>query len=246
MISIVICSRQSVIPEWLLQNIQSTIGVDYEIVWIDNSGNQYTIFQAYNDGVRRAKGEVLCFMHEDVIFRSQSWGTEVSDIFRDKSIGLIGVIGCQFLSNRVQPWWTLGHHLGCVTQGHYKGDMYSTFLDGKPLNQRLADGVAVDGLWFCIRRDLFAKIWFDEQTFDHFHCYDVDTCMQVLQNGYRVVVAGDIHLEHKSGGQVSEKYYEQLGKFVAKWRRQLPISRGLGWGKIGTIIYQWYRNKDNR
>ena len=55
MISIIICNRAHPINLSLQRNIQDTVGVEYEIVAIDNSRGNYNIFQAYNEGVRRAK-----------------------------------------------------------------------------------------------------------------------------------------------------------------------------------------------
>ena len=46
MISCIICSRKSDISAELKQNIQDTIGTDYELVIIDNSHSQYSIFSA--------------------------------------------------------------------------------------------------------------------------------------------------------------------------------------------------------
>ena len=74
LISLIICSRKADISEELKQNIAETIGCEYELCVIDNSRNEYSIFSAYNEGVRRAKGDILCFMHEDVLFRTNKWG----------------------------------------------------------------------------------------------------------------------------------------------------------------------------
>ena len=60
MISCIICSRRPDISAELKENIASTIGCEYELVVIDNSKNEYSIFSAYNEGVRRAKGDILC------------------------------------------------------------------------------------------------------------------------------------------------------------------------------------------
>ena len=62
MISIIICSRKANVPKELKENIASTIGCEYELCVIDNSRNEYNIFSAYNEGIRRAKGDILCFM----------------------------------------------------------------------------------------------------------------------------------------------------------------------------------------
>ena len=66
MISLIICSRTADISDELKQNIATTIGCEYELCVIDNSRNEYSIFTAYNEGVRRAKGDILCFMHDDI------------------------------------------------------------------------------------------------------------------------------------------------------------------------------------
>ena len=60
MISIIICSRTPDISRELKQNIATKIGCDYELVVIDNSSNGHSIFSAYNEGVEKAKGELLC------------------------------------------------------------------------------------------------------------------------------------------------------------------------------------------
>ena len=68
MLSIIICS---VLPERLRkisQNIDETIGVEYEIVTIDNREKCWSIARAYNEGARQAKYPNLFFVHEDVMF----------------------------------------------------------------------------------------------------------------------------------------------------------------------------------
>ena len=74
MVSCIICSRKQDISTDLKENIKNTVGCDYELLIIDNSKNQYNIFKAYNEGIRRAKGDILCFMHEDIFYHTQNWG----------------------------------------------------------------------------------------------------------------------------------------------------------------------------
>lgn len=74
MLSLIICSRTPQISEELEKNIAETIGCEYELVVIDNSKNKYSIFRAYNEGVRLAKGDNLCFMHDDILYKTADWG----------------------------------------------------------------------------------------------------------------------------------------------------------------------------
>lgn len=228
MISIIICCRATDIQEALKQNIAATIGCDYEFVQIDNSKNDYTIFSAYNEGVRRAKGDILCFMHDDITFHTQDWGKVVSNTLTDKSIGCVGVIGSWFMPNKVSSWWLCHAEVGTLIQGYRdnKGN-YKTFVDGKVPAKPITDVVVVDGCWFCIPKAMFKDIRFDDLTYNSFHCYDIDICMQVLNAGKRVVVQSDIEIEHTSLGNVLTSYYEQLGLFYEKWQDELPCSVGM-------------------
>jgi len=75
MFSLIICSRNNDICDELKKNISLTIGsYKYEIIVVNNSKNEYSIFQAYNVGVRKAKFQYLCFMHEDILYLTNNWG----------------------------------------------------------------------------------------------------------------------------------------------------------------------------
>ena len=98
MISIITCSRENAILAKVKQNISETVGREFELIVIDNSENRYSIFEAYNEGVRQAKGNLLCFMHEDVLYRSKDWGGVMERHFQeDERMGLIGFSGSHFL-----------------------------------------------------------------------------------------------------------------------------------------------------
>ncbi|MCE5282251.1 MAG: glycosyltransferase family protein, partial [Deltaproteobacteria bacterium] len=77
MISIIICSRDSGALKEVSGNIEETIGVPYEIIAIDNSRNQYSIFDAYNLGAEQSTFDHLCFMHEDILYHTPHWGSAV-------------------------------------------------------------------------------------------------------------------------------------------------------------------------
>jgi hypothetical protein len=54
MLSLIICSRYSVISNDLKKNIKLTIGVKFELIVINNSNNEFSIFSAYNEGVKKS------------------------------------------------------------------------------------------------------------------------------------------------------------------------------------------------
>lgn len=233
MISCIVCSRYSALSERLVQNIQHTIGASFELVVLDNSKNKYSIFSAYNEGVRRAKGEFLCFMHEDILFHSQNWGQELCRIFEDDTIGLIGVLGTQFMPDTPSAWWWTGCTVGHVLQSvNDRLGENNTYINGNPVQEDV-DAVIVDGLFMCMRREMFDRIRFDDQSFDSFHCYDHDVCMQVLSLGKRIIIAHGIIIEHASVGNVGKEFINQLNVFYNKWEKSFPIMRGLSIDSVG-------------
>ena len=228
MLSIIICSRQSALPDYTSNNIRETIGCDYELIIVDNSSGDHNIFSAYNEGLKKTHGEFLCFMHEDVVFHSVNWGIKVESVFADHpETGMIGIVGGQFIPDTPCSYWEGGCSVGEMIQGSIGGDgKYQSVREGKKVME-LTDVVAIDGFWMCLRRDLFSKVYRDDKTYDGFHCYDIDISMQVWESGYKVQIVPDILIEHKSLGNTDSVYLEQNQRFYEKWKDSLPVCRGL-------------------
>jgi GT2 family glycosyltransferase len=230
MISIIICSRKPDIPQELKRNIAETTGVEYELIIIDNSKNKYSIFAAYNEGVRKAKYPYLCFAHEDILFHTPQWGTALVEHLKNKETGLVGVIGGHYMPVFSASWWQADLSSGIYIQGYTKKGKYSACLTKSVdflKDKKSIEVVTVDGLWFCIPKSLFSTITFDEQTYPGFHCYDVDICMQVRNAGYKVLVVSDILIEHKSVGNADEQWLKNLALFYFKWHDKLPQIAGI-------------------
>lgn len=229
MISIIICSQYSALDPALLQNIKETIGVDYEVIHIDNSAKKYNIFQAFNLGVEQAKGEILCFMHEDVLFYTQDWGIKVENHMQDESMGALGVAGGHHVAKEMDwRFYGFGHaNLVQLASTIEEKPHYYQLFAHKPQENSIATQVAVlDGVWMCIRRNLFNEIRFDDSTFHDFHLYDSDICMQVNMAGKYVYVCTDILLEHASVGTFSPSFMDSLELFFKKWDHVLPMTKG--------------------
>ena len=232
MISCVICSRRPDIPAELKENITTTIGCEYELVVIDNSRNEYSIFSAYNEGVRRAQGDILCFMHEDILYHTDIWGIKVIKYFEQyPQAGLIGIIGTHFLSKIPSGWWDTEIGSGHLLQRFYKGDTYTIEMDQRGDSTRVPTRVvAVDGLWMCVQRKIFSQVRWDEETFNGFHAYDLDMSLQVYNAGYEVHILWDILIEHKSYGNPNLSFHIANQLLWDKWRNFLPLVKGVDMG----------------
>jgi hypothetical protein len=224
MISIIICSRTPDIPVRLRDNITETIGdIPYEIIAIDNSANTYSIFTAYNKGVSLSRYPLLLFMHDDVLHRTPGWGTILSSHFRAETTGAIGVAGTPYLPWMPGGWWTTGNGYLHLLQSEPDAPA-PVMKDYAPSFLPSRKAVALDGVWFVIRKSLFDHIRFDDNTYHGFHFYDIDTTLQVFLRGYDVLCVNDILIHHLSPGVLDDKWIRNIGIFRQKWIDRLPIA----------------------
>ena len=228
MISCIICSRTPKISNELEKNIAETIGCEYELVIIDNSKNNHSIFSAYNEGVRQAKGDILCFMHDDILYRTPNWGWRVEEILKNENIGCVGVLGGHYVPKDTSAWWYGQVKSARNLQWDYKKEplMCEELIFAK--DKKEMEVAVVDGLWMCFPKKMFEHIHWDEETYGNcFHLYDSDICMQIQSINKQVWVLLDSLIEHKSCGSANAAFYIAMDKFCKKWKDYLPILRGI-------------------
>lgn len=241
MLSLIICSKYPTTPKELVQNISNTIGCEYEIIHMDNSQGKYSIFQAYNEGVRLSKGNNLCFMHEDLVFHSQNWGVKVEQYLQDEQLGLLGVAGGKAVPTKGDARMG-GHFHSFNWDRHYtlEKSPRSVIDRKKSPKGQLMECAIVDGLWFCIPKTMFEQIKFDENTYQGFHLYDLDISMQVQMTGRKVAICDDIIIEHDSIGLFNQSFEDNLALFSEKWKDVLPLQRGISLNEkqLGTFTFK--------
>ena len=241
MISLIICSRSKEISQRLRHNVEATVGTDHEWVIVDNSTRQYNIFQAYNEGVRRATGDILCFMHDDILYHTDGWGEIVERVFEENpNTALLGLAGAHVVPDTDNPMWGFQHistariwtkeplketpfdqHGSLPGGGYWSGNL--SFAQGRT-NVPVAN---IDGLWMCCRAENMHQLRFDDITYDGFHCYDADLSMQVIDRGWDIMVTTEILVEHFSDSILTPDYFRAAGQWYEKWKKSLPIVRGV-------------------
>lgn len=226
MISIIICSAKKHELERVSVNISETIGTDFEIIGIDNTTSKYGICEAYNHGASLAKGDIFCFMHEDISFETKNWGSLVKNHLNNPEIGIIGVAGGS--SKSLVPWsWSsviFDSEIN-VIQHHKSGknSIHVCKTKTPATNALLKNAVSLDGVWLCIKREIFNQFQFDSTTFKGFHGYDMDFSIQVSTR-YKVGVVFDILIHHYSEGSFNKEWLQSTIKLSDKWKSHLPAS----------------------
>ena len=222
MLSIIVCSRNKILPKTFVDNIKNTVGVDYEILSIDNSNNGYSIFSAYNAGFAKSNFPYICFVHEDVLFHTQNWGKKVIEHLQQPETGIIGLAGGDLVTRVPASWSTL---MSCINiiQSDRNGRKPTKLIQyPENYNETKRSVILLDGVLMCMKRELLNTIHFDEQ-FDGFHGYDFDISIQSVLAGFTNYVIYDIQVEHFSRGKTNDVYYKNLISIFKKWEKHLPL-----------------------
>lgn len=222
MLSIVITSVR---PDLLVKakaSIAETIVAEHEILVWDNRAHGLGLAAVYNRMARQAAGEFLLFLHEDVTFEEAGWGLVLMDIFRDPSIGLVGLAGSRYKSRVVSGWYT-----GVPSLNAYRIDHLT---DGRRISLRHPEvwpthelqTVTVDGVFMACRKSLWDKVRFDEDLCPGFHFYDIDFSLRASKRARVVVTERIALLHHTLGGDFGNRWMDAALAFHRHHEAYLP------------------------
>ena len=221
MISIIISTYQPNYLDALTNNIEATIGnIPYELIPIHNPGKM-GICEAYNTGAAQAKYPYLCFMHEDVLFETPSWGERVVAHLKDSETGAIGVAGAAYKCKVPLSWSVVKRYRATNLIQHYGSTKQKETTHVNPGDSETYRVVALDGVFIGTRKEVWEAIKFDAHTFKGFHGYDIDFSLAVAQH-YKLFVVFDLLIEHFSQGNPNQDWLAAAVKISEKWKRHLP------------------------
>ena len=219
MISVVICSKGNVASVFT-DNIRDTIGCAYELIVIDNAAGKYGICEAYNKGARQSIFNLLVFVHEDVIFHSSGWGNTLYQLALDRDIGIIGCAGTVYKSGYPTSWVD-------VPETYYRTNVTDGWNAEKRQHRHGQSGIAIaavvvlDGMFLCMRKNVWEQFPFNEKELKGFHLYDLDICLRTGAS-YSNIVSYDILVEHLSAGNFDQNWFKETIRFHKKWKKHLP------------------------
>lgn len=229
MISIIIASIDQGFLDDITTNIAETIGVEFEVIGIANGDGKMGICEVYNKGLARAKYNILCFMHEDLLMKTENWGHVVVDIFKtNPEFGLIGIAGGQYKSTAPSSWYCYENEAPELLnynfiQRYKYTDRETSREFANSTEHKLVEVATVDGVWLCCTRAAVNSYIFDQELLKGFHGYDLDFSLGLGQN-FKIGVTFDILIEHFSEGYTDRNWLKEILKVHAKWNTILPIN----------------------
>lgn len=241
-VSVVIPNRDSpALMDTVLRGLAATDYDDMEIVVADNDTRDPETLRVYekhragsrpfaveavpgafnfsrsvNRGVRRASGDLLLLLNNDIEIREPGWLKEMVSCF---GYGGVGIVGARLL----YPDRTL-QHAGVIVglgglAGHWYGGKPDTFwgpMGRLAVRQSLS---AVTGAAMLVSRTCFDRTGpFDEEKFAIAY-NDVDFCLRAREEGFRVVwtpFATLIH--HESASRGSDESADKIERFSREKR----------------------------
>ena len=187
------------------------------------------LIPALNQGAALAKGDVLCFLHNDTEMRHPAWVDRLTGALGGPSrIGLAGLYGVR----RVRR------------DGRYVGRTIVHALEGQGrLRGDLAEVAAVDGVCLCLPRSIFDAVGGFDEGYGFLHGYDRDLSFAVREAGWRCAVVNAPFVHHGGGTRTGrdaafsrdqdlDQRRAALRRFAAKWKHRLPSDVRTPWQRL--------------
>lgn len=247
-----------------LETLLANVGVSYELILVDNASSDCTgellkrldnvivkenlensgFLKACNQAADLAKGRWLLFLNNDTQVLPNLLAALVETGERDEKCGAVGgklIFPDGKLQEAGSIIWNDGSCLGYGRDDNPDKGEYSY----------LREVDYCSGACLLVRRDLFEQIGrFDERYVPAYY-EEVDLCMAVRQNGYKVVYQPDAKVIHYEFGSANAKkdsielQVQNKKKFVAKWHDTLEAHCKHGEINIPMAIGR-YATRDKR
>lgn len=196
------------------------------------------VYPAFDYGVKHTKGEIVMFMHNDVILNEPGFDILLRYVFvRDKNLGLVGFVGSDEINEKGGRGWG--------TTCNFEGKTYTFRGKSWTGNNALVYGSKFDGFTnavfidassMAIRRNTWEKIGFRSDFPIASHSHDRTTCMQVLEAGEKIGVLGVAcdHMDGQTRLYPNDKKYPNAYKAWAEKNNIEKVYR-----EDGSVDWDW-------
>jgi hypothetical protein len=162
--------------------------------------------EAYNEGIKEAKNNIMVFMHQDV-FLPEGWDTRLFQIVEEL--------------DRVDPDWGV---LGCVgvtkelkTEGHVYCNVFKIIIGRKtPIVQVRV----LDESLLVIKKD--KGLLFDS-AIPGFTVYGLDLCLNSNNRGLTNYVMDNFYIHNTVPYKYPPIFWDSIEIIRKKWKKELPI-----------------------
>ena len=241
MLSLVVCSINPGYLEGLKKSVSDTIGVEHEwLVW-DNRNANIGICEVYNKLAANARFPYLCFLHEDLLFKTKDWGKYLVNQFAAGDIGLIGIAGSNYKSKLYSGWYSGGPAGDYCNIYHRLGNEEYHLKFPAAWDTENVPTVTVDGVFMACPHHVWKIVEFDEQLLKGFHFYDINFSLEVARK-WKVVVTNRIDMIHLTvGGDFGNAWVDAALVFHHAKGQHLPLAtNGVNAGDADRAVAKYW------
>lgn len=195
--------------------------LNFRIIKIKNDNSGFNFSKMVNAGVQNAQGEYIILLNNDTQVIAPDW---IENLLVFMQIQSVGVVGAKLLyeDNLVQHGGVLlGVGNGVAAHGFkLLPDQHGGYMSFAKVARNYS---AVTAAAFMTKKEIYEKVvGFDEENFSVSY-NDVDFCMKVQKEGYRIVYSPNVllyHHEGKSRGVEQTGHYsdpKEEYNFVSRW-----------------------------
>ena len=209
-VSVIVCSanaRRFAETESMYRQLLA--GLEHEIIGMHDATS---LAEAYNRGLRAARGDIVVLAHDDARILSPDFAARLLPALARHDV--VGVAGSRKLLGGA--WHFAGHPHVCG-QIAMPGDDIGQIVTLYDVSQAECAGLQVlDGVFLAARRETALRIGFDEATFDGWHLYDIDFSYRAAQMGLDCATCNSLLLVHASQGSYNEDWLKYSQRFLDK------------------------------
>ena len=172
-----------------------------------------------NYALRVCRTEHLVFLNDDMEVMQDDWLASLLELSQDPEVGAVG-------ARLLHADGTI-QHVGCVLgvnggSVHVYHSFPGDFVGYNGFTHVIRNYSAVTGACFATRKSVMSQVGgFDEKFAIDFN--DIDLCLKIVENGYRIVYTpycSLFHFEGASAKRVSQNV-EERKRFIARWGRYM-------------------------
>lgn len=191
---------------------------------------------AVNRAAAQASGQTLLILNPDCMIKESELQRLMEILSKEPKAGVIGAVVCDDRGVPDPASYRRDPVLQRALTTLFKRNDEGVNISG-PMPDHVVDAEAVSGALMLMPRRVFEWLnGFDEAYF--LHCEDLDLCRRARDAGWRVLLAGDVHVLHGKGGSsrhrpVFVSYHKHRGMW--RWFRkfdpaaQRPLIAGTVW-----------------
>lgn len=209
-ICFIICTNDCMYAEeamYFIYNLNVPDGYSVEVLTVTDAKSMTS---GYNEGMEASNAKYKVYMHQDVMIIEKNFISNILNIFKDSSVGMIGMVGSPEMPENKVMWYT--NRVGKI----YANNIYSmNLVDYGEVSSQYQEVEAVDGLLIATQYDVPWR----EDIFDKWDFYDASQSKEFIRAGYKVVVP---NMEtpwciHDDGFMDLKNYYNQRRKYIEEY-----------------------------